>query len=127
MPFLLPRRACGTPAASVGLGIDPHSLLGADDEPRFLWGGQEAKFKNLSNVSEVERTLRVAAVAHVPSDVLVPISVAARPRASFAFAPRAPKLMPAMVMGILRWIGFLAKRVPIVTSVPHFSRYPSSG
>lgn len=38
------------------LGIDPRSLLGADEEPRFLWGGQEAKFKNLSNVSEVERT-----------------------------------------------------------------------
>jgi hypothetical protein len=38
------------------LGIDPRSLLGADEEPRFLWGGREARFKNLSDVSEVERT-----------------------------------------------------------------------
>jgi hypothetical protein len=38
------------------LGIDPRSLLGADEEPRFLWGGQEARFKNLSGASEVERT-----------------------------------------------------------------------
>lgn len=38
------------------LGIDPRSLLGADEEPRFLWGGREAKFKNLSGASEVERT-----------------------------------------------------------------------
>ena len=30
--------------------------------------------------------------------------------------------MPAMVIGILSVIGFLAKRVPSVTSVPHFSR-----
>lgn len=38
------------------LGIDPRSLLGADEEPRFLWGGSEARFKNLSDASEVERT-----------------------------------------------------------------------
>lgn len=38
------------------LGIDPRSLLGADNEPRFLWGGGEARFKNLSGESEVERT-----------------------------------------------------------------------
>lgn len=38
------------------LGIDPRSLLGADEEPRFLWGGHEARFKNLSGASDVERT-----------------------------------------------------------------------
>lgn len=38
------------------LGIDPRSLLGADEEPRFLWGGEEARFKNISNESEIERT-----------------------------------------------------------------------
>jgi hypothetical protein len=38
------------------LGIDPRSLLGADEEPRFLWGGQEARFKNLADASDVERT-----------------------------------------------------------------------
>ena len=38
------------------LGIDPRSLLGADEEPRFLWGGEEARFKNISNENEIERT-----------------------------------------------------------------------
>jgi len=57
-----------------------------------------------------------------PVVVLVPISVAPRPRASFAFAESAPKLIPAMVMGIFNSSGFLAKRVPRVTSVAHFSR-----
>ena len=59
-----------------------------------------------------------------PSPVVldVPISVQARPMASLALAPSAPKLMPAMVMGIFRWIGFFANRVPSQTSVAHFSR-----
>ena len=57
-----------------------------------------------------------------PVVVLVPIAVAARPMASLALAPSAPKLMPAMVMGIFSSIGFLAKRVPSTTSVAHFSR-----
>ena len=30
--------------------------------------------------------------------------------------------MPAMVIGMRRWIGFLACRVPSQTSVSHFSR-----
>jgi len=30
--------------------------------------------------------------------------------------------MPAMVIGILMWIGCAAKRVPSQMSVPHFSR-----
>jgi hypothetical protein len=38
------------------LGMDPRSLLGVDEEPRFLWGGREVRFKNLSDASEVERT-----------------------------------------------------------------------
>ena len=54
--------------------------------------------------------------------VLVPMAVAARPSASLAWAPSAPKLMPAMVIGIASWIGLDANRVPIVTSVAHFSR-----
>ena len=48
--------------------------------------------------------------------------VAPRPSASLACADSAPKLMPAMVIGILSSIGFLAKRVPSMTSVAHFSR-----
>ncbi|MNJ49414.1 hypothetical protein D3C77_446420 [compost metagenome] len=57
-----------------------------------------------------------------PVVVLVPAMVAPRPSASLALADSAPKLIPAMVTGIFRWIGFLAKRVPSTTSVPHFSR-----
>ncbi len=57
-----------------------------------------------------------------PVVVLVPIVVAARPSASLAWAPSAPKLMPAIVIGIASSIGFSAKRVPIVTSVAHLSR-----
>ena len=49
-----------------------------------------------------------------PSPVVVdvPISVAARPSASFTLADSAPKLMPAMVIGMSSSIGFFAKRVP---------------
>jgi len=50
----------------------------------------------------------------VPNDI--------RPNASFAWADREPKLIPAMVMGILIWIGFSAKRVPSQTSVSQRSR-----
>ena len=57
-----------------------------------------------------------------PVVVEVPTLVAPRPSASLACADSEPKLMPAMVIGILRWMGFLAKRVPSQTSVPHFSR-----
>jgi len=38
------------------LGLDPRSLLGADDEPRFLWGDEEVRFKHLSNQTEIERS-----------------------------------------------------------------------
>ena len=59
-----------------------------------------------------------------PSPVVVdvPSSVAARPSASFTFADSAPKLMPAMVIGISSSIGFVAKRVPSTVRVAHFSR-----
>ena len=57
-----------------------------------------------------------------PVVVEVPAAVAPRPSASFAGADSEPKLMPAMVIGIFSVIGFLAKRVPSVTSVAHFSR-----
>ena len=50
------------------------------------------------------------------------MAVAARPSASLACAPSAPKLMPAMVIGIASSIGFSAKRVPSVTLVAHLSR-----
>ena len=45
-----------------------------------------------------------------PSPVVVdvPIMVAAKPSALLALAPSAPKLMPAMVIGISSLIGFLA-------------------
>ena len=48
--------------------------------------------------------------------------VAPRPSASLALPDNAPKDMPAMVIGIFSSIGFLAKRVPSVTEVSHFSR-----
>ena len=44
------------------------------------------------------------------------------PIARFAFAPSAPKLIPAIVIGIASSIGRRAKRVPMVTAVSHFSR-----
>ena len=59
-----------------------------------------------------------------PSPVVVDVPAidAPRPSASLAWAESEPKLMPAMVIGIFSSIGFLAKRVPSTTSVPHFSR-----
>ena len=45
-----------------------------------------------------------------------------RPSASFAGAESAPKLMPAIVIGIFSSSGFFAKRVPSTTSVPQRSR-----
>ena len=56
------------------------------------------------------------------NDVLVPMAVAAWPIASLALAPSAPKLMPAMVIGILSSIGRAAWRAPSVTSVAQRSR-----
>ena len=43
--------------------------------------------------------------------------VAPRPKASFAGPDSEPKLMPAMVIGILSFSGFFAKRSPSTTSV----------
>jgi hypothetical protein len=57
-----------------------------------------------------------------PVVVEVPARLAPRPSASLASADSEPKLMPAMVIGILSLMGRLAKRVPIVTSVLHLSR-----
>ena len=53
--------------------------------------------------------------------------LAPRPMASLARAPSAPKLMPAIVIGISSSTGFLANRVPRTVRVVHVSRYPSSG
>ena len=59
-----------------------------------------------------------------PSPVVVdvPTAVAARPSASFTRADSAPKLMPAMVMGVASSMGFVAWRVPSTVRVEHFSR-----
>ena len=59
-----------------------------------------------------------------PSPVVVdvPTSVAARPSASLAEAESAPKLMPAMVIGMSRWSGLDAWRVPRVVAVSQRSR-----
>jgi hypothetical protein len=57
-----------------------------------------------------------------PVVVEVPASVAPRPSASLAGPDSAPKLMPAMVIGMSSSIGFFAKRVPSQTSVPQVSR-----
>jgi hypothetical protein len=63
-----------------------------------------------------------AVIPPSPVVVDVPASLAPRPRASLALPDSAPKLMPAIVIGMSRWIGSRAKRVPIVTSVEHRSR-----
>ena len=59
-----------------------------------------------------------------PSPVVVdvPTSLAPRPSASLAGADSAPKLMPAMVIGISSSSGFFAWRAPSTTSVPQRSR-----
>ena len=59
-----------------------------------------------------------------PSPVVVdvPTSLAPRPSASLACAESAPKDMPAIVIGIFRWSGFFACRVPSTTSVSQRSR-----
>ena len=59
-----------------------------------------------------------------PSPVVVdvPSAVAARPSASFTRAESAPKLMPAIVIGVASSIGLVAKRVPSTVRVEHFSR-----
>ena len=59
-----------------------------------------------------------------PSPVVVdvPAIVAPRPSASLACPDSAPKLMPAIVIGIFSSIGFFAKRVPSVTLVSQRSR-----
>ena len=59
-----------------------------------------------------------------PSPVVVdvPTSVAPRPSASLAGADSAPKLIPAIVIGISSSIGSRANRVPSTTSVAQRSR-----
>ena len=57
-----------------------------------------------------------------PVVVEVPTSVAPRPSASLALPDSAPKLIPAIVIGMSSLTGSRAKRVPIVTSVAHRSR-----
>ena len=59
---------------NVKIGLSTLSLLGVPTEKLQLVLNR-ANSKVKLDVAEVERTLRVAAVAHVPSDVLVPISV----------------------------------------------------
>ena len=57
-----------------------------------------------------------------PVVVEVPTAVAARPSASLACADRAPKLIPAIVIGIASSIGLLAHRVPSTVVVSQRSR-----
>ena len=77
-----------------------------------------------ANVTSETDSVALSANTAPPSPVVVdvPAAVAPRPSASLAGPDSAPKLMPAMVIGISRWIGFFAKRVPSQTSVVHFSR-----
>jgi pilus assembly protein CpaE len=59
---------------NVKIGLSTLSLLSVPTEKlQLILNRADSKVK--LDVAEVERTLRVAAVAHVPSDVLVPISV----------------------------------------------------
>ncbi len=57
-----------------------------------------------------------------PVVVLVPTSDAPRPSASLAWALSAPKLMPAIVIGIFSSSGLEAKRPPSTTLVSQRSR-----
>ena len=57
-----------------------------------------------------------------PVVVLVPMALAPRPSARLALALSAPKLMPAMVIGILSSTGRDAWRAPMVTFVSQRSR-----
>jgi len=59
---------------NVKIGLSTLSLLSIPTEKLHLVLNR-ADSKVKLDVSEVERTLRVAAVAHVPSDIVVPISV----------------------------------------------------
>ncbi|MEL7157355.1 MAG: response regulator receiver protein, partial [Actinomycetota bacterium] len=59
---------------NVKIGLSTLSLLSVPTEKLHLVLNR-ADSKVKLDVGEVEKTLRVAAVAHVPSDVLVPISV----------------------------------------------------
>ena len=56
-----------------------------------------------------------------PVVVEVPAILAPLPSASFAGPERAPKLIPAIVIGISNSSGFFAYLVPRVTLVLHFS------
>ena len=57
-----------------------------------------------------------------PVVVEVPIALAPRPSASLAGAESAPKLIPAMVIGMSSSSGRLAWRVPSTTLVSQRSR-----
>ena len=57
-----------------------------------------------------------------PVVVEVPTSLAPRPSASLAWPDSAPKLIPAIVIGMSSLIGSDANRVPMVTSVAQRSR-----
>ena len=62
-----------------------------------------------------------------PVVVEVPIDDAPLPNASLALAPNAPKLIPAIVIGMSNFKGFFANLSPSTTEVLHFSLYPSKG
>jgi hypothetical protein len=51
------------------LGLDPHSLLQADEEPRFVWRGA-ARFKHLTDQGEVERLSLISFGAALASAIL---------------------------------------------------------
>jgi hypothetical protein len=57
-----------------------------------------------------------------PVVVAVPMTLAPRPSASLAGAESAPKLIPAIVIGMSSSSGRVAKREPIDTLVPQRSR-----
>ena len=57
-----------------------------------------------------------------PVVVEVPTALAARPSASLTRADSAPKLMPAIVIGVANSMGRDAKRVPSTVLLEHRSR-----
>jgi len=76
----------------------------------------------VNDVDAVTAAETVAAITSTGGRAVAVVAPVGPASTAEALVDAAPKLIPAMVIGISRWIGFLAKRVPSQTSVAHFSR-----
>ena len=97
------RGIAGRPEADGGLREQLEELIeetSEDSEARELSEQERELLLNALSFGGIARGDEVV--------VLVPAIVAPRPSASLAGADKAPKLMPAMVIGILSSMGFFA-------------------